>query len=139
MIRIAALLALALVFGALPAQSQYSARITWVASTTAAANPSLTYNVYRAATCPGHFTAINAAPVAGTSFVDLAVAIGASYCYQVTAVLSGVESLPSNQTTVAVPGLADRQATCSHAGALTAWLRCMASRPKKAPLANQTP
>src|ERR1700734_1874480 len=72
--RAASLLALALTFGALPARSQYVAKISWTASASAAANPSLTYNVYRASSCPGHFTQINAAPVAATSYVDSALA-----------------------------------------------------------------
>jgi hypothetical protein len=129
--RAASLLALALTFGALPARSQYVAKISWTASASAAANPSLTYNVYRASSCPGHFTQINATPVAATSYVDSAVASGASYCYQITAVLSGVESAPSNQAVISVPTTADRQSGCTRGGPLLGWIRCVASRPKK--------
>jgi fibronectin type 3 domain-containing protein len=137
--RTAALLALALTIGASPARSQHTVNVTWTASTDAAANPSLTYNVYRASSCPGHFTQLNTTPVAGTSYVDAAVGTGASYCYQVTSVLSGVEGAPSNQATVAIPPPSDRQATCEHHGAVIGWIRCVASRPRKAAPPPQTP
>src|SRR5579863_4303388 len=123
--RLAVLLGLALAFGASPAQSQYAVKISWTASTDAAANPSLTYNVYRAAACPGHFAKINAAPVIGTSYVDTSAGTGAAYCYQVTAVLSGVESVPSNQAIAAVPPPSDRQAACAHRGPVIGWIRCI--------------
>ena len=80
--RTAALLALVPTLGASPARSQHTVKVTWMASTTAATNPSLTYNVYRASSCPGHFTQLNTAPIAGTSFIDTAVGTGASYCYR---------------------------------------------------------
>src|SRR5271154_6260935 len=107
--QIAAALALAFVLGAPPAHSQYTVRITWTASSDAAANPSLTYNVYRAATCAGSFAKINSAPVTSTSYVDSGTGAGAAYCYQVTSVLAGVESGPSNQAVAAVPPPGDRQ------------------------------
>ena len=72
--RIAATLALAIAFGASPAHAQYTVKITWTASADAAANPSLTYDVYRASTCGGHFTKINAAPVTSTIFLDTGAA-----------------------------------------------------------------
>src|ERR1700684_3833135 len=106
--RIAVVLVLALAFGASPAHSQYAVRLTWTASSDAAANPSLTYNVYRAAACPDHFAKINTAPVTSTLFIDTNVGAGAAYCYQITAVLSGVESAPSNQVVAAVPPPSDR-------------------------------
>jgi fibronectin type 3 domain-containing protein len=129
-----ALLALAFASVAMPAESQtqYTANITWTASTSAVGNPSLTYNLYRAQNCPARFTQINATPLTATSYTDATVAAGASYCYQVTAVLGGVESVPSNQALVAVPGgPASRQAACARGGALIGWIRCIAARPKK--------
>jgi hypothetical protein len=129
--RIAAVLALAFAFSASPAHSQYTVKLTWTASSDAAANPSLTYNVYRAATCAAHFTKINSAPVAGTSYVDASAGAGAAYCYPVTAVLSGVESVPSNQAVAAVPPPSDRQAACAHRGPIIGWIRCVGSRPKR--------
>jgi len=129
--RFTAVLALAFAFCASPAQSQYAVKLTWSASSDAAANPSLTYNVYRAAACPEHFVKINSVPVTGTSYADTNVGAGAAYCYQVTAVLSGVESVPSNQVVAAIPPPSDRQATCKHHGPIIGWIRCVAARPKR--------
>jgi fibronectin type 3 domain-containing protein len=129
--RIVATLALALSFGALPARSQYTAKLTWTPSPDAAGNPSLTYNVYRAATCAGQFTKINAGSVTTTTYVDPSVAVGAVYCYRVTAFLNGVESQPSNLEIAAVPPPSNRQSACGHHGPIVGWLRCLATRPKK--------
>jgi hypothetical protein len=129
--RIAAVLALAFAFGASPAHSQYTVRLAWTASADAAANPSLTDNVYRAATCPGRFAKINSAPVTAASYVDTSAGAGVAYCYQGTAVLSGAESAPSNQAVAAVPPPSDRQAAYAHHGPIIGWIRCVGSRPKK--------
>ena len=89
-------LALAIAAGA---QSSHSVSLSWGASPDAGANPSLTYNVYRAASgCTGTptFSKLNTASVSGTSFSDLSVSVGNTYCYEVTAVLNGLESAPSN-------------------------------------------
>ena len=72
----------------------------WTARSDAAANPSLTYNVDRAASCPGHFVKINPAPRIGTSYVDRSAGTGVAYCYQMTA----------------VPPPSNRQATCRPRG-----------------------
>ena len=131
--RIAAVLALAIASHASPSRAQqYVVKLSWTASSDAGANPSLTYNVYRAPTCAGRFTQINSAPVTGTSFVDTGAASGAAYCYKVTAVLTGMESTPSNQAVAAVPPPSDRQAACAHRGPVVGWLRCLGSRPKRA-------
>jgi hypothetical protein len=132
--RIAAVLVLALAFGASPAHSQHTVRLTWTASSAAAANPSPTYNVDRAATCPGNFMKINALPVNGTSYVGASAATGAAYCYQLTAVLSGVESVRSNQGIAVVPPPSVRQAVCAHHGPGIGERRCVAPRPKRAAL-----
>lgn len=98
--RIALLLALALaalVLGTVPARAQNSVRVSWTASSDAGGNPSLVYNVYRAGSCPGQFTRLNSAPLSGTSYLDKNVAVGAVYCYQVTAVLNSVESYPQTR------------------------------------------
>ena len=137
--RIAALLALVLAFGASMALAQYTVRISWTASVDAAANPSLTYDVYRASTCGGHFVKINAVPVTGTSYLDASVATGAAYCYQVVSVLRGLSSSPSNQAVAAVPPPPDRQATCTHGGPIIGWIRCVAARPKRAAPQPQNP
>ncbi len=135
--RIVALTAIAIALVASPARAQYSVKLSWTASSDAAANPSLTYNVYRAATCAGHFSMINAAPVTGTSYVDTTAALGAAYCYQVTAVLGGVESEASNRTIAALPPPAERRATCEHRGPVIGWIRCLGARPR--PPVQQSP
>ena len=136
--RIVATLALAIAFGASPAHAQYTVKITWTASADAAANPSLSYDVYRASTCGGHFTKINAAPVTSTIFLDTGAATGAAYCYQVTAVLAGLTSTPSNQAIAAIPPPPSRQAACEHHDPVIGWIRCVGSRPKRA-MAPQSP
>lgn len=122
------------------AQSQ-SAYLSWVASASAASNPSLTYNVYRAAPCSGTFVKINAAPVGATTYLDGAPAPG-SYCYEVTAVLNGAESGPSNiapATILPIPpepqpapnssaAPASDKEPCSHGGDLITWVRCVAAK-----------
>lgn len=129
--RIALLPALALALGGVPARAQNSVRVTWTASSDAGGNPSLVYNVYRAGSCPGQFTKLNSAPLSGTSYLDTNVGVGAVYCYQVTAVINGVESVPSNQTIAAIPPSANRSNTCRHRGALIGWIRCQIAQPKK--------
>jgi fibronectin type 3 domain-containing protein len=128
---ISLVLTLAFVLGAVPARAQNSVRVSWTASSDAGGNPSLTYDVYRASSCPDQFTRLNSAPLSGTSYLDTNVATGAVYCYQVTAVLNGVESVPSNQTIAAVPAPTDRQSVCRHRGALIGWTRCQIAQPRK--------
>jgi Rhamnogalacturonan I lyases beta-sheet domain len=121
------------------AQSQ-STYLSWVASASAASNPSLTYNIYRASLCSGTFVKINAAPVTATSYLDDQPAPG-SYCYEVTAVLSGSESAPSNTAAATILPIqpqspatnssatpASAKTTCSHAGDLIGWIRCVAAK-----------
>jgi hypothetical protein len=134
---------LALSSSAARAQSE-STYLAWTASTDAAANPSLTYNVYRATSCAGTFAKINAAPVSATIYLDNQPPPG-SYCYRVTSVLSGVEGDPSNTATATIlpeqpppaaqlsrsePASARR--SCSHAGDLIDWIRCVAAKPRSA-------
>jgi fibronectin type 3 domain-containing protein len=137
--RIAIALALGMALNATPAFSQRTVEIAWQASPSAAGNPSLTYNVYRASTCAGQFSKVNASAVAATTYLDTTVAAGATYCYQVTAVLNGLESVPSNQAVAAVPPPSNRQSTCEHRGALIGWIRCLGARPKRTLLNSPTP
>jgi hypothetical protein len=93
---------------ALPAfgQSAHSVTATWVASPDAVANPSITYNIYRAtSTCP-IVAPVVLAKIGSTAagiltFPDTNVSVGNTYCYAVTAVLNGLESVDS-QTAQAV-------------------------------------
>jgi len=132
---------LALLFGfalsATRALSQRSVRITWQASPDAAANPSLVYNVYRASTCAARFSKLNVVGLSSTTYLDMTVGAGAAYCYQVTAMLNGIESAPSNQAVATIPPPSNRQASCEHRGPLIGWIRCIGSRPKKP--ARETP
>ncbi len=129
--RIALGLTLVFALGAVPTRAQNGIRVNWTASSDAAGNPSLTYNVYRAGSCLGQLAKLNSAPLTGTSYLDKNLATGAVYCYQVTAVLNGIESIPSTQVIAAVPPPANRQSVCRHRGALIGWIRCQIAEPKK--------
>jgi len=102
-------LCLSLMFFASPARAQHSASLSWTASSDAAANPTLGYNVYRlAGACPASgtsgFTKLNTSPVTATIYSDATVGLG-SVCYYVTATLNGAESVPSNTASaVVLPG-----------------------------------
>jgi hypothetical protein len=131
--RLAAFVFVSLAIGSAspPARAQHSVHLTWTASADAASNPSLTYNVYRSPSCSGTFARINPAPVSATSYLD-AFAAPATYCYQVTAVLNGEESVPSNQATAVVPAvITPPQSACAHRGNLFNWIRCLAARPTR--------
>jgi hypothetical protein len=101
------LMAMALAAG--PTRAQHSVSLTWTASTDAAANPLLTYNVYRlVGACPATgtagFTKLNMTPVTTPAFSDANVGLG-NFCYYVTATLNGAESVPSNTASaVILPG-----------------------------------
>ena len=92
-----------------PAKAQHSVSLSWTASSDAAANPTLAYNVYRlAGACPASgtvgFTKLTATPVTVSTFTDATVALGPA-CYYVTSTLNGAESLPSNfVSAVSLPG-----------------------------------
>ena len=93
-----ALLSVLFVSGA-AAQSTHSATLNWTLSTDSGS----TYNAYRiSGACPssattGQGTKLTSTPLASgtTTFTDAGLAVG-SYCYYVTAVLNGAESVPSN-------------------------------------------
>jgi len=98
------LVSIALVWCAsLAAQSAHTVALSWTDTT----NPAGTsYNVYRAAgACTGSpaFAKIGSTPVSVKTYTDSAVASAATYCYQVTAVLNGVESVPSNSVAAVIP------------------------------------
>jgi hypothetical protein len=90
---------------AIPARAQtHTVALTWTASIDAAANPTLTYNIYRAnkaCATATIFTIVNSGPIITTTFTDIGLQPGA-YCYQGTAVLNGAESLASNQAPVVI-------------------------------------
>jgi hypothetical protein len=94
------------------AQTVHSVTLAATASSDAAANPTLTYNVYRLnGACPATapisvsgsgFTKKNTTPLATPSYTDSGIAPGA-YCYFMTAFLNTVESIPSNTAQALVP------------------------------------
>jgi hypothetical protein len=87
------------------AQTAHSVTLAWTASSDAAANPSLTYNVYRLnGACPATaptaisgsgFTKLNTSGLTTTTYKDTTVAPGV-YCYFASAFLNTAESVPSN-------------------------------------------
>jgi hypothetical protein len=102
-----AYLILLLAFVTFPARAQHSAILKWNASSDAAANPSLSYNVYRfQGPCPTGstptFTKVNTAPVTALTYTDTSLALG-NVCYYVTATLNGAESAPSASAGGTVP------------------------------------
>jgi hypothetical protein len=82
--------------------------VTWAASPDAAANPGITYNGYRAVSaCPPpsgvSFTKIDSTAAGALTFTDTAVTVATTYCYEITAVLNGLESAPSPQAQAVIP------------------------------------
>jgi hypothetical protein len=124
----------AVALAAAPARAQHNVSLAWTASTSAAGNPSLTYNIYRSSGCSGAFALLNTMPISATSFLDIAVPPG-TYCYQATAVLAGLESMSSNGASAVVPAVViitvppGPASGCSHRGPLIGWIRCIGSRP----------
>jgi hypothetical protein len=129
-----------LALAATPAMAQHTVALSWTASTTSGA----TYNVYRQQACSGNFTQINASAVTATTYADAAVAPGETYCYQVTAALSGVESAPSNYAPATIPAVSAIASTgtasnsqaaarnvCTRRGSFVAWAKCVATLPRK--------
>jgi hypothetical protein len=94
-----ALLVALLYVASAQAQSTHSVTLNWNASVDGGA-----VSVYRAAgacsTNPTSYTQIKAG-VATTSYVDTAVPVG-TYCYRVTTVVSGAESVPSTNANAPV-------------------------------------
>jgi hypothetical protein len=86
---------------AIPSFAQgHSAVITWPAPSDAVA--ASTYKVYRAsgacpASAPGTLTWTNltATPISALTYTDSTITVGA-WCYYVTQVQAGIESVPSN-------------------------------------------
>lgn len=110
------------------AQNPHSVALTWTASTDAAANPTLTYNVYRLnGACPAvaptsvsgsGFIKLNAAAITTTTFSDSGIAPG-TYCYFATAFLNSTESVPSNDAA----GIVQPKPPTSFGVSAVAWLR----------------
>lgn len=102
-----ALAVLALLVGSLAAIPQtsghYEVALTWDAPSSSA-DPVVGYDVYRA-TGAGAYSLLNSSPVSATNYTDATVQPGTTYTYEVTSVdAAGVESVPSNTYTAAIPG-----------------------------------
>jgi fibronectin type 3 domain-containing protein len=79
----------------------HSVTLNWTASTSSNVAG---YNVYRGTQSNGPYIKLTAAPVAGTTYTDLAVLAGQIYYYVTTAVDSGNnESTYSNQAPAVIP------------------------------------
>ena len=82
---------------------QHKVQLSWNAPASSAV-PVVGYNVYRSAAGASAFSLLNSSVDASTSYTDTAVTSGDSYDYIVKSVdSSGVESPPSNITTVSIP------------------------------------
>jgi hypothetical protein len=124
-----------LALAATPAMAQHSVALSWTASATSG----VTYNVYRQQACSGNFTQLNGSAVTATNYTDAAVAPAETYCYQVTADLSGVESTPSNYAPATIPASSTAASTaqattrnaCTRRGSFLSWAKCVAALPRK--------
>lgn len=89
------------------ATAQHSATIQWTASTSAAANPTGVYNVYRAqgncASASNTFAFIGSASSTLNTYTDTTVAASTTYCYEVTFAAGGQESADSNVAQAVIP------------------------------------
>jgi hypothetical protein len=83
--------------------ASYQVNLSWTAPTSSS-DPVSGYNIYRATGTSSTFQKLNSSVSAPVSYTDDSVQGSTSYQYYVTAVdSSGVESVPSNTATVAVP------------------------------------
>lgn len=106
-------LAIAIIFatlGVITGFAQHSATLTWKASADSTAITPGTASVYRASgACPAtgigtaSYSLLSVTAPAGGPYVDTSVTGGATFCYYVTASISGGTSDPSNTCTVTVP------------------------------------
>jgi hypothetical protein len=80
----------------------HSVDLSWTAPSSST-DPVAGYNIYRAIS-GGSVALVNASPDSSTSYVDSTVVSGTTYNYVVKSVdSSGVESVPSNEITAAIP------------------------------------
>jgi hypothetical protein len=81
----------------------YEVDLIWYAPDDSA-DPVVGYNVYRSASGAGEYALLNTEVVTVTGFADMTPVIEVSYDYVVTSVdANGVESVPSNVYTAAIP------------------------------------
>jgi fibronectin type 3 domain-containing protein len=89
--------------GTATSPTSYQVNLTWQAPTSTT-DPVSGYHVYRAASGTTSYALLNSALNTPTTYTDSSVQSGSSYDYMVKSVdASGMESSPSNTTTVNVP------------------------------------
>jgi len=77
--------------------------LSWVAPSTTT-DPAVGYNIYRSPGGASAYALVNPTHDSQTSYADTTVQSGASYDYIVKSVdAAGVESAPSNMTSVTIP------------------------------------
>ena len=113
----------------------HTVTLSWTASTTSGS----TYNVYRQQACSGNFAQI-ASALSATAYLDGAVTPGETYCYEVTAAASGMESTASNPAPATIPATSPTQQgttpaatsrNCGRGGSFFAWAKCVLSLPRR--------
>jgi len=83
--------------------TQHEVKLSWDAPTPTS-DPVVGYNVYRATSGVSNYALVSSSPDMQTSYTDTTVKSGLAYDYVVKSVDSqGVESAPSNSTSVTVP------------------------------------
>jgi len=84
--------------------TQHQAALSWTSGTSVPGVTVVGTNVYRGVVAGGPYGKLNATPVTGTSYTDLAVTQGVTERYIVTAVSStGNESAWSNEASAVIP------------------------------------
>jgi hypothetical protein len=84
------------------ASATYEVELNWDAPASSG-DPVAGYHIYRA-TSGGSYTLLNSSVNVPTTYSDTTARAGATYNYEVTSVdASGVESIPSNVFTAAIP------------------------------------
>lgn len=99
-----------LLLGTSARAQSHSVTLSWTVSTddttTSCASPNTCLqNVYRATgacSSSSTFSVVSSPLSTANSFVDSNVSVGQTYCYQVTFVINGFESAPSNQVSAVI-------------------------------------
>ncbi len=85
----------------LAAQPHPSVTLTWLAGV--GGDPATGFHVQRSATTGGPYTIVGTVPVGTLTYLDTAVAVGATYYYVVTAYNAGGDSIKSNEVSCTLP------------------------------------
>ncbi len=85
----------------LAAQPHPSVTLAWLAGV--GGDPATGFHVQRSATTGGPYTIVGTVPVGTLTYLDTAVAVGATYFYVVTAYNSAGDSSKSNEVSCTLP------------------------------------